>query len=98
VEIDLANRISGVLPEFYGRHPDITVDLMPATHYDIAWDPEINTADVREVFVAHFGDHIRLDLQGVIIDLNPFIDGDPTFDRSDFLASTLGTMTAGGVL
>lgn len=36
VEIDLANRISGVLPEFYGRHPDITVDLMPATHYDIA--------------------------------------------------------------
>jgi ABC-type glycerol-3-phosphate transport system substrate-binding protein len=86
-------RIEAVVQEFSEQYPHITVDLRPASTGDLAWNVGAEDADVREVYVAIVDGQRE---RGDLMELDPFIEQDESFDLSDFYLTTLEPFTIEG--
>ena len=83
-----------LVQEFSAAHPQITVELVPLP--DDAWRRQLSLLEGVDTFVASstlLGDLLE---DGRILNLDPFIEQDETFDAADFYPGVLENLSAEG--
>jgi multiple sugar transport system substrate-binding protein len=91
---DITNHMTELLQEFNRKYPHIIVQMRPMSHNDLAFSETANRVDVREVFIAHFGNRdLLIHEKNKIIALDSFIVKDGSIDMADFYSLTVEAMT-----
>jgi len=73
-----------LVPQFNEQYPAITVDLQP-----LRGNLAVAGLETVDVFLAYPNEIRRFQLEGQLVNLDPFIENDETFDMKDFYPGAL---------
>lgn len=90
---DLRAHIEAAVEAFGDQYPQISVHLRAASAEELAWKFGADDADVRAVFTGIIDGERE---QGDLLVLDPFIEGDESFDVAEFYPAALDAFAIDG--